>query len=178
LHYIYDHNFRRYLTALALFESYTKQLLCYLECINKVCPSKIVAHILEFYEPKKRRPSIRELMNEILIPLLDIVKGATFIVDGLDECSQREIQSVLAEFRKILTNPSCQVFISCREGVDVLRGIPGSVRIRITPDDTRADMVLFVDHEIEAMQYERPITDKQEVLEYIKQELLKKADRM
>jgi len=117
-------------------------------------------------------------MNEILIPLLDIVKGVTFIVDGLDECSQREIQSVLAEFRKILTNPSCQVFISCREGVDVLRGIPGSVRIRITPDDTKADMVLFVDHEIETMQYERPITDKQEVLEYIKQELLKKADRM
>jgi hypothetical protein len=153
-------------------------LLCYLEWINKVCPSEIVARILEFYGPKKRRPNIRELVDEILIPLLDVAEGVMFIVDGLDECGQSEIQSVLAEFRKILTIPSCQVFISCREEVDVLRGIPGSVRIRITPGDTKADMELFVDNEIETMQYKRPISDNQVVLENIKQELLKKADRM
>lgn len=178
LYYLFDHSFRRYLTALALFESYTKQLLCYLERIEKACPSVIAAQIFEFYAPKKRRPNVRELMDEIFVPLLDIVKGITIFVDGVEECSQEEIQSILTELRKLLTIPSCQVFISCREEVDVLKRIPSSVRIRITPEDTKADMELFIDNEVEAMRYNRPMFDNQDMLDYIKQELLKKADRM
>ena len=178
LYYLFDHSYRRYLTALALFESYTRQLLCYLERMDKVCPSVIVARIFEFYAPKKRRPNVRELMDEIFVPLLDIVKGITIFVDGVEECNQEEIQSILMEFRKLLTIHSCQVFISCREEVDVLKRIPSSVRIRITPEDTKADMELFIDNEVEAMRCKRPNFDNQDLLDYIKQELLKKADRM
>jgi hypothetical protein len=82
------------------------------------------------------------------------------------------------ELRKLLAIPSCQVFISCREEVDVLKRIPSSVRIRITPKDTKADMELFIDNEVETMRCKRPIFDNQDMLDYIKQELLKKADRM
>src|SRR6266480_1057613 len=119
LYYLFDHSFRHYLTALALFESCTKQLLCYLEQIEKVCPLVIVARIFEFYAPKRRRPNVRELMDEIFVPLLDVVKGITIFVDGVEECSEGEIQTILMEFRKLLTIPTCQVFVSCREEVDV-----------------------------------------------------------
>lgn len=178
LYYLFDHSFRHYLTALALFESCTKQLLCYLEQIEKVCPPVIVARIFEFYAPKRRRPNVRELMDEVFVPLLDVVKGVTIFVDGVEECGEGEIQTILMEFRKLLTVPTCRVFVSCREEVDVLKRIPSSVRIRITPEDTKADMEIFVDNEVEAMRCKRPVFDNQDILDYIKQELLKKADRM
>jgi len=146
--------------------------------MNKVCPPIIVAQIFEFYGPKKCRPNVRELMDEILLPLLDVVEGIAFFVDGVEECGEEEIQTILAEFRKLLTFPSCRVFISSREEVDISKRIPGLVRIRITPENTKADMELFIDNQVETMQFKRPISDNQDMLDYIKRELLKKADRM
>jgi hypothetical protein len=153
-------------------------LLGYIEQSNKSCPSVIVSRIQEFYSPKKRCPSIQELINEILIPLYKLAKCVTFLVDGLDECSRQETLDILMGFRQLLKFPSCRVFISCREEVNVLRGVPGSVRIWITREHTKADMGVFLDKEIDMRQYDRPISDNQVVLDHIKQELLSKADGM
>lgn len=153
-------------------------MLGYIERSNKSCPSVVVSRIQEFYGPNKRRPDIQELINEIIIPLYELAKGVTFLLDGLDECSRQETLNVLMGFRQLLKFSSCRVFISCREEVNVLRGVPGSVRIWITREHTKADMEIFLNKEIETRQYDRPISDNQAVLDHIKQELLSKADGM
>jgi hypothetical protein len=180
LQFIYDHSFRRHLTARALFESYTKQLLVYIEQSNKSCPSAVIARILEFYGPNRRRPDIQELIVEILIPLYQMVEGtgATFLVDGVDECSRQEILEILRGLRQLLRLRSCRVFICCREEVNVCHGIPSANRIWITAKDTQADLEVFVDNEIERMQYDRPISSNEAVLSSIRLEILNKADGM
>ena len=45
LYYFFDHSFRGHLTARALFESYTKQLLYHLESITKGCPPAVIDRI-------------------------------------------------------------------------------------------------------------------------------------
>ena len=178
--FIYDYSFRRHLTARALFESYTKQLLVYMERSNKACPSTVITRILEFYGPKRRRPDVQELIVEVLIPLTKMVEatGATFLVDGVDECSQQEAQQVLWGLRQLLESRLCRVFICCREEVNVLQGIPGANRIWITAKDTKADMEVFVDNEIKRRQQDRSISSNEAVLDNIRYEIQNKADGM
>jgi hypothetical protein len=180
LHFIYDHSFRQHLTAAALFESYIKQLLVYLEGSNKVCPSSIIARLLEFYGPNRPRPDAQELVVEVLKPLYGTIKdiGAVFLVDGVDECSPQEVPEILKGLRQLLCSPSCQVFISCREEVNVSRGIPGAARIWITTEDTKADLEIFVDKEIEENQFVRQISNSEVVLNRIRNELIDMADGM
>ncbi|KAH8719449.1 hypothetical protein GQ44DRAFT_775372 [Phaeosphaeriaceae sp. PMI808] len=178
LYYFFDHSFRPHLTARSLFESYTKQLLYYLELIRKSCPHDVIRQIVEFYGPKKRPPSLDEVVDELIIPLLTTAAECIFIVDGLNECSTKETQEVLKVFKKLLATPSCRGLIACREEVDIARRIPGSVRIRITPEKLKADMKLFVGCKLEEMQSNRRISESEDMLTYIEQELMKRADRM
>jgi hypothetical protein len=178
LYYFFNHSFRRQLTARSLFESYTKQLLYHLGSIGKCCPLDVILRLAEFYGPKQRPPSLDEVVDELLIPLLAIVSESTLIVDGVDECSQKEVQKLLTVFRRILADCSCRIFISCREDVDIAQRVPGAVRLRITPENTKADIELFIDHKIESMQRDRRISENEDMLIYIKQQLLNKADCM
>ena len=177
LYYFFDHSFRPHLTARSLFESYTKQLLYYLELIQKRCPSDVIAQIFEFYGPKKRPPSLDEVVDELVIPLSTEAE-CIFVVDGLDECDTKETQEVLRTFKKLLATPSCRVLIACREEVDIIRRIPGSVRIRITPEKSKADMKHFIGCKLEDMQSHRRISESEDMLAYIEQVLMKRADRM
>jgi hypothetical protein len=178
LYYFFNHSFRRHLTARALFESYTKQLLYYLESIGKGCPRVVIDRMVDFYGPQKRPPSLDEVVNELMTPLLVIASESTLIIDGLDECTPNESQKALRVFTKLLKTSSIRVFFACREEVDIIRRIQGAVRIRITPEKTNADMKLFVEHSLESMQSYHRISDNKDMLAYIKEELLKKADRM
>jgi hypothetical protein len=152
----------------------------YIERSNKCCPSIVITRILEFYGPKKRRPDAQELIDEVLIPLYQMVEaiGAAFLVDGVDECSQQEALKVLWGFQQLLRSRSCSVFICCREEVNVLQGIPDANRIWITAEDTKADLELFVDNEIKRRQHGRPISSNEAVLNSIRSEILNKADGM
>ena len=136
--------------------------------------------MIEFYGPKRRRPDVQELIGEILIPLYRMFEatGATFLVDGVDECSLQEALEALRGLRQLLGLRSCRVFICCREAVNVLQGIPGANRIWITAEDTKADLEVFVENEIKRRQHDRPISSKKAVINSIMYEILKKADGM
>ena len=151
-----------------------------MERSNKACPSTVITRILEFYGPKRRRPDVQELIVEVLIPLTKMVEatGATFLVDGVDECSQQEAQQVLWGLRQLLESRLCRVFICCREEVNVLQGIPGANRIWITAKDTKADLEVFVDNEIKRRQQDRSISSNEAVLHNIRYEIQNKADGM
>ncbi|KIW17768.1 hypothetical protein PV08_04963 [Exophiala spinifera] len=178
LHYFFHHSYRQHLTARSLFESYTKQLLHHLQTIQKPCPPAVIGQIIEFYAPKKRPPSLDEVIDELITPLSTTISECTFIVDGLDECNTKEVSEVLRIFKKLLSAPSNRVLIACREEVDITRSISDVVCIRITPERTKADMELFIGCEVDSMQCGRQISESENMLTYIKQELMKKADRM
>jgi hypothetical protein len=178
LYYFFDHSFRSHLTACALFESYTKQLLYHLESARKDYPAVVIDRIVDFYGPKRRPPSLDEVVDELIVPLLAVASQSTFIVDGLDECSVNEVRKVLLIFKRLITLPSTRVFIACREDINVTRVIQGSVRLRITPKNTEEDLELFIEHKLETMQSYCRISDNEDMLTKIKEELLKKADRM
>jgi hypothetical protein len=178
LYYFFDHSFRGHLTARALFESYTKQLLYHLESTRKGCSPAVIDRVIDFYGPKKRPPSLDEVVDELIIPLLAISNHSTFIVDGLDECSATEAREVLTVFKKVITRSSTRVFIASRENIEVTRMVQGSVCLKITPENTKEDLEVFIEHRLETMQSYRRISDNKEMLAYIKEELLKKADRM
>ncbi|KAH8723832.1 hypothetical protein GQ44DRAFT_773708 [Phaeosphaeriaceae sp. PMI808] len=180
LQFIFDHSFRQHLTARALFESYTKQLLVHAQRKNTRCPSAVIERILQFYAPKRHRPNTQELIDEVLIPLYQMFEetGAILLVDGVDECSQRETFEILSGLRQLLKLPSCRVFICSRQDVDVLRGIPGTARIQITPADTKTDLEVFVDREVKERQHERLISSNKAVIEEVKRKILEKADGM
>ena len=136
--------------------------------------------IIDFIaSPKNALPSIDEVVDELIIPLLAIPNHSTFIVDGLDECSATEAREALAVFKKLITQSSTRVFIASRENIDVTRMIQGSVCLKITPENTKEDLELFIEHQLETMQLYRRISDNKDMLAYVKvKELLKKADRM
>jgi hypothetical protein len=117
-------------------------------------------------------------VDDLILPLLAIVNEPALIVDGVDECSQKEAQKVLAVLRKLLVRCQCRIFISCREEINIAQKIPDSVQIRVTPEKAKADMELFIERKVESMQDDRQISDEPEVISYIKQQLLNKADRM
>jgi hypothetical protein len=117
---------------------------------------------------------------DTLIPLFRETNAPDpiFLVDGVDECSRQEISDVLWGFRQLLSRLSCRVFISGREEVNALQGIPGTTCIWITAENTRADLEVFVKEEIKAKQYDRLISNNEKVLEAIATELLARADGM
>jgi hypothetical protein len=178
LYYFFDHSLRDHLTARSLFESYVKQLLYYLESIRKTCPHIVIRSLVEFYGPKMRPPILDEVVDELIIPLLNVETECIFIVDGLDECSKKESQETLRILKKLLGTRSRRAIIASREEVDVTRRIPGSVRIRITPEKSKADMKLFIESKLRDMQSSHRITENENILVHVEQELMKRADRM
>ena len=152
----------------------------FLERKNKSCPPAVIAQILEFYGSGKRRPDAQEVISEILIPLYHIVEGSgiTFLVDGVDECSRQEILDILDGLRQLLRLRSCKVFICCREELSILCRIPNANHIRITAKDTKADLEVFIDDEIERIQFNSPLSSNKAVLDSIRREILKRADGM
>ena len=180
LHFVFDHQFRRHLTAEALFGSLTKQLLVHMERQDRACPNNIVAQVLEFYGLNKRPPHAQEILDEVIMPLYETSKdiGVTILIDGIDECNRKEVLEVLNGLRQLMKLPLCKVAISCRESIGIARAIPGTTQIWINPKATAADMEIFIDHEIEQRQYDRPITNNQEVLQKVRQEMVTKADGM
>jgi hypothetical protein len=177
-YYFFDHSYRAHLTARALFESYAKQLLYHVESTKRDCPYAVIHRIGDFYGPKRPPPCLDEIVNELILPLLALADTSTFIVDGLDECSVDEARQVLAVFKTLTTLSSIRVFIACREDIDVTRVIQNSVRLRVTSEHNKKDLELFIDHQLETMQSYRRISDNEGMLAIVKEELLKKADRM
>ncbi|KAF9884480.1 hypothetical protein FE257_001741 [Aspergillus nanangensis] len=161
LHFFYDHSFKRFLTANTLFESYIKQLLGYIERSGRTCPPSIISRLWDFYGYENGRPDTKELLKELLIPLLKMFPGTTLVVDGLDQCSQQDTLEVVSAFREILKSTFSTAFVSYQEELHI-----------------QGDMKIFVQEEIDKMQGDRPISDNLDVLDTIKDRLLSGADGM
>lgn len=178
IHFFYDSSIRSQLKAIDLLESYVKQLLGYLSSINRPCPAHVVRKIKLFYGPKERPPDVEELSREVLLPLSSMISGVFYLVDGLDECEPGEVTKALNVLVRLLEKPGNKVLISSRDEVGVIERLPQSTRIWISEEDTKGDIMVFINKRIDEKMLERPLTESPSLLQSVKQELLAKAGGM
>ncbi|KAK2793669.1 hypothetical protein FQN51_001181 [Onygenales sp. PD_10] len=174
-HFFYRHSNSSQPKADDLVRSYIKQIIGYL---GNECPEEIRNHVKRFYGPKHYRPNFEEITSKIFIPLTKRLPDITYAVDGLDECKPMEVQKVLKTFRQVIALKGSRVFISGRDCLDVEHSIPGSIRISIADEDNSEDINNFINWKIEEKMLERQLTEDESVLQEIKNELNKRADRM
>ena len=177
-HFFYSHSNKSRLKAAHLFTSYIKQILGYLDMNQKQFPLRIISYVKRFYGPKRHYPKFEEIIDEIFVPLSELLPGAIYVVDGLDECEPEEVRKVLRTFQRMTLQPGTKVFISGREALDVTNSIPGSTAVVISDENNREDIRRFVEWGIEEKMRERQLTEKKSLLQDIKRKLNEKADRM
>ena len=177
-HFFYSHSKKFQLKAIFLFRSYIKQILGHLDMIGKPCPLSIISYVKRFYGPKRYHPSFEETIDNIFVPLSELLPTTIYVVDGLDECELEEVRKVLKTFRELMSPHGPKVFISGREGLDVTIAIPDSIAICISNEDNREDIHRFIKWRIEEKILEKQITEKECVLQDIKRKLNERADRM
>lgn len=177
-HFFYDSSTRNQLKAIDPLESYTKQLLGYLSSVNRPCPDRTVRAVKLFYGPRERRSDVEELSREAFLLLSSIVPGAIYLIGGLDECESGEVTQALNILVRLLEIPGSKVFISSRDEVGVMERLPRSTRVWISEEDTKEDILLFINKKIEEKMLERPLTESPTVLQSVIQELSTKAGGM
>jgi hypothetical protein len=177
-HFFYSHSNKSRLKAVYLFRSYIKQILGYFGIIGKQFPLRITSYIKRFYGPKRYYPRLDEIIDEIFVPLSELLPSTTYVVDGLDECELQETRKVLKVFQKVLSQYGTRVFISGRETLEVTNFIPDSIAVVISDEDNREDIRRFIEWKIEEKMREKQLTEKESVLQDIKRKLNEKADRM
>jgi hypothetical protein len=119
-----------------------------------------------------------EVIDEIFVPLCNLLPSTTYVVDGLDECEPKETQKILQTFQKMVSQHGTRIFISGREALDVTNSVSNSTAIVISDEDNREDICRFIEWKIGEKMRERRLTEKESVLEDIKNKLNEKADRM
>jgi hypothetical protein len=78
-----------------------------------------MSYIKRFYGPKRYYPRFDEIIDEIFVPLSELLPSTTYVMDGLDECELQETRKVLKVFQKILSQRGTRVFISGRETLEI-----------------------------------------------------------
>jgi hypothetical protein len=177
-HFFYSHSNKSRLKAAHLFRSYIKQILGYLDMTKKQFPLRIVSYVKRFYGPKRQYPKFEEMVDEIFVPLSELVPSTIYVVDGLDECEPEEVQKVLKPFQKMMSQHGTRVFISGRESLDVTNSIPDSIAVVISDENNREDIRRFIEWRIGEKMRERQLTEKKSLLQDIRSRLNEKADRM
>ncbi|KAK2807307.1 hypothetical protein FQN50_005461 [Emmonsiellopsis sp. PD_5] len=174
-HFFYRHSNSCQPKADDLVRSYIKQIIGFL---GNECPEETRNYVKRFYGPKHYRPNFEEITSKIFIPLTKRLPDIIYAVDGLDECEPMEVQKVLKVFRQVIALKGPSVFISGRDSLDVKHSIPGSILIHIADGDNKEDINNFINWKIEEKMLERQLTEDESVLQEIKNELNKGADRM
>lgn len=107
-----------------------------------------------------------------------MISGVFYLVDGLDECEPGEVTKALNVFVRLLEKLGNKVLISSRDEVGVIERLPQSTRIWISEEDTKGDIMVFINKRIDEKMLERPLTESPSLLQNVKQELLAKAGGM
>jgi hypothetical protein len=210
-HYFFNASERQKLTAVNVLESFVKQLIGALGRNNAVPsevnrtimrfyaprpkapePGSQAERSLLRHGVVKRaarehlvnfpsRPDIRELTNEILVPLLAVATSCIFIVDGLDECTDEgnERLGLMGAFQTMI-NHGAKISISSRLEVCVTNHIENTQTIRVSKQEEgiSSDVLRVIDVEIaNHMRFDRIITQP-EVLHELRRTLMEKADAM
>ncbi|KAL2825893.1 nucleoside phosphorylase domain-containing protein [Aspergillus pseudoustus] len=177
-HYFYSYSDRTGLSAKSLLESFSKQILGYLTCIDRPYPKDMLKRIKALYTSSSLPATLGEVVEDIFLPCCRAVPDAIYIIDGLDECEKSEIVHVFGVIRKMIYENNSRVLISARDGIDVVQAVPLAVTISIADQGDDNDICRFINWKIGEKSQDRPLTEDAALLQDVKAKLLRKADYM
>ncbi|KAL9116701.1 MAG: hypothetical protein Q9187_006774, partial [Circinaria calcarea] len=137
----------------------------------------LAPYVCDNYANRGRNPSMPQLRR--LIPaLLATIPLTRIVIDGLDECQEKDQRQILQELMSLCT-PSgvrCKILLSSREGVHLSRALRRKPNISLTERrvDVDTDIRLFVAHNLTEL---RERFDGK-VVDGIEKRVVKKADGM
>ena len=108
----------------------------------------LASYVADNYVHKGSSASIAQL-KRLLPELLAGIPTTFMILNGLDECNEKDQKSIFTEL-VALTNPSCKLLVSSRDGAyisKVLRKKP-VISLKDKQRDVNADIRLFVSHSL------------------------------
>lgn len=75
----------------------------------------MTSHVFENYIRQGRTPSLGQV-KKLLLELFGAISSTRIVVDGLDECSERDQKAILTELLFAVKNSAtpCKIFISSR----------------------------------------------------------------
>lgn len=135
-------------SAIDCFRSLVKQLLAALIDISKPCPKDIREQIEEDFGAANRQPETKELVTDILIPLLATFAEVVIILDGVDCCDLPEQAALWECLRKILKIRHVRFVISSQDDINVDGNLHGFVRVPIDNKLNKEDIDAYVDSQL------------------------------
>lgn len=166
-------------TAVSLFESMAKQLLAALLCSDTPGTFKIFKALETAYGNSISRPTISQVVTELVIPLCTRLPDVTLLIDGIDECRREEANLVWQWLGKLLKEIPARVLITSEDQTDVPRRLKGFDFSRIRVDQqNQKDLDMCIDEHIARKSGPGQLYCEKLVREGIKTKLREKAKGM
>jgi len=151
LFYFYQNEDR---TAKAFFASLLKQLLAVLIDKAMPCPESVRNEIEHAFGRENSQPTVGELVDDILAPLMSSFKDILILLDGSDACEEHEQRELWEYLRRITRARShgftARVAVSTQDPTKVTSHLPNTVRLRLDCDLTRIDIDAFIDQQVDS----------------------------
>jgi len=165
-----------------LLASFIKQLLVYLTTVCKPCPTGVQEDLSKFFGTKRSEPDFGDLADIFSILFLHTPK-TIYIIDGLDEFDEKEVEKVLRIVQKLFGSKSkrngSRILIFSRDQIapylSVTRLIPGTAHISTSLNNITKDIQLYVQIVTEDKMCVRELTSDHALMEMTKQRLLEGA---
>ena len=178
LHFFYRHSHKDTLTAAAIINSYIKQLLYHVDALEITYPPDVEANLRRFFGRRAIPLNFDEVTDKVFIPMVLHLQYVILVIDGLDECDNKEVWKVLKVVRSILAKSKSRAFISGRESLDIKTSVPDTITIDISDTEISSDISEYIDWKVKEKMQEREITQDQEVIEKMIMRLSERADQM
>jgi hypothetical protein len=170
------------LKGLDLLASFIKQLLMYLTTLHKPCPAGVQENLWKFFRTKRSEPDFDDLAD-IFSSLFQHAPKTVYIIDGLDEFDEKEVEKVLRIVRKLFGSKSkwngSRILIFSRDQIapylSVTQLIPGIAHISTSVNNITRDIQLYIQIVIEDKMCVRELTNDHALMEMTKQRLLEGA---
>lgn len=178
--YFYCENEQRnMLKATDLLASFIKQLLEHLDRIHRPRPAEVQEQILRFFGRECIQPDFDDLAV-IAISLSEHMARTIYIIDGLEELDEKEVEKVLRFGSKIEKNGT-RIAIFSRDNIapylEVPRFIPRTVHISTSNNNTK-DIGLYIEIVVKDKMCVRELTSDLALMKETKQKLSQGASGM
>jgi hypothetical protein len=164
-------------TALAFFESLTKQLIAALMNAGTPCSPKILSDLDEAYGSEVSRPDIAQVVCDLVIPLCSTFREITLVIDGIDDCKTAGSILVWQWLGKILKETFVKLLVTSEGWAEI--SLPNEKFHRIRVDqNNKADIDAYIHEQILSRSGSGQIFGDEKLQAEVRADLQEKADGM
>lgn len=146
------------------------------------CPPTVRDDIEFEFGMENRQPDVRELVANIVIPLMAIFEKVVVVVDGPEICDQREQQELWRQLTNITEHKNAgtriRIVIGSQDHTNVTDHLPNTKRLRLDDGFSAIDIGTYVDNKIACYSRSGQILSDESLRLEVQQLLKAKANGM